>query len=93
MSRYQVLREVAPEGWSPVFDDVDGTGAFYLAQVLRREEPAFEEMTQSQKTRARQVLQRERLTALAKQLTYDALRERTSLQMGGKPAEPARREE
>ena len=86
MSRYQALREVPPESYSGVLDDVEGTGAFYLAQVLRREEPAFEEMTLSQKNQVRRLISRERLLDLAREISYPTLKERLQLTVDGKPA-------
>jgi hypothetical protein len=92
MSRYAVLRETAPDSYSGVLDEVEATGAFFLVQVLRREEPAFEEMTLAQRNQVRRVLNRERLGDLAREISYDTLRERLSLLVDGKPAAESKAE-
>jgi hypothetical protein len=86
MSRYSALRDVPVGNFGPVLEDYSGSGAFYLAQVKAREEPAFAEMTQGQISMFKRSIGRERLGNMAKELTYGGLRNRLALTIDGKPA-------
>jgi hypothetical protein len=87
MGRYQALRETPAGSFSAALDDVDGTGAFYIAQVKGRTEPRFEEMTLAQATQVRRTILRERMGAALQELTYSRLKDRLALHVGGRPAE------
>ncbi len=89
MDRYGSIRETPVGAFSPVLDDVEGTGFFYLAQVKSRSDPRFEEMTEAQITRARRSIVGERLQALAREISYERLKERLQLTVGGQPAPEA----
>jgi hypothetical protein len=89
MSRFTALRDIPAGSFGPVLEDVEGSGALYLVQMKSRTDPAFDEMSQAQIGQARRSLVRERMGALGQELSYERLKERFSLTIGGEAAPAA----
>jgi hypothetical protein len=87
MTRYAALRDTPEGAVGPVLDDVTGTGAYYVAQVIARADPRFEEMTQAQIAQFRRTLVRERTQAIGTELSFARLRDRLGLLVEGKRPE------
>jgi hypothetical protein len=86
MARYGAYRESGVGSFSTVLDDSEGTGAFYVVQVLAKSDPPLEEMTPAHATRFRRTLVSQALQERGREFEYSRLSSRCQLTIQGKPA-------
>jgi hypothetical protein len=88
ISRYLVVREVAPGRFGPVVSDTRGetaTGAFYLVRVEERVEPAFGEMNVAQKALTIREIRFDRFRRVAEEMEFEGLSLRLGATWRGEP--------